>query len=338
MNRYLFAVVFFVGLSFQLKAQVKNIDPNANVSPRARVIIDNDFGGDPDGLFQLVHHVLSPSVEIRAIIGSHIKVFGAGPKTAAYACTVADEVLKTMNLSGKYPLLKGADSGLADIKTPRVSEGAQAIIKEAMRQDTKQPLYVVCGAGLTTIASALLMEPAIANKIILVWIGGAEYTDIAIPPPGFTPVEYNMDIDIKAAQVVFNVSSVPLWQIPRNVYRQAIMSYAELQQQVKGRGEIGKLLVGKLEEVMKMALKYNFNVGETYVIGDSPLVLFTALQSSFEPDPASSFYVWKAAPTVTDTGLYQYNHKGRPVRVYTQIDNRLMFGDFIAKLALFTGK
>jgi hypothetical protein len=33
-------------------------------APRQRIIIDNDFGGDPDGLFQLAHHLASPSVEI----------------------------------------------------------------------------------------------------------------------------------------------------------------------------------------------------------------------------------------------------------------------------------
>jgi purine nucleosidase len=38
------------------------------------VIIDNDFSGDPDDLFALVHHVLSPSVEIPLIIGSHLSV------------------------------------------------------------------------------------------------------------------------------------------------------------------------------------------------------------------------------------------------------------------------
>jgi purine nucleosidase len=37
-----------------------------------RVIIDNDFSGDPDDLFALVHHVLSPSVEIPLIIASHL--------------------------------------------------------------------------------------------------------------------------------------------------------------------------------------------------------------------------------------------------------------------------
>lgn len=40
--------------------------------PRQRVILDNDFSGDPDGLFQLAHHLASPSVEIPFVIGSHI--------------------------------------------------------------------------------------------------------------------------------------------------------------------------------------------------------------------------------------------------------------------------
>jgi len=40
--------------------------------PACRVVIDNDFAGDPDGLFQLAHHLLSPSVDIRAIIASRM--------------------------------------------------------------------------------------------------------------------------------------------------------------------------------------------------------------------------------------------------------------------------
>jgi hypothetical protein len=55
-------------ISFSQKETNNNI-----VTPRMRVIVDNDFSGDPDGLFQLTHILLSPSVEIRAIIGSHLK-------------------------------------------------------------------------------------------------------------------------------------------------------------------------------------------------------------------------------------------------------------------------
>jgi len=42
-----------------------------------------------------------------------------------------------------------------------------------------------------------------------------------------------------------------------------------------------------------MVQKFNLKIGETYIMGDSPLVLLTALQSSFEADPSSSSYVIK---------------------------------------------
>ena len=47
----------FVG--FSASVQKKSVLAEVAIEPRIRVIVDNDFGGDPDGLFQLVHQVLS---------------------------------------------------------------------------------------------------------------------------------------------------------------------------------------------------------------------------------------------------------------------------------------
>lgn len=187
------------------------------VKPRMRVIIDNDFGGDPDGLFQLVHHLLSPSVEIRGIIGSHLKPgdgFDRSNITAIHAREKIEEVLSLMNLNKVFPVYEGSNNALENKNTPQQSDAANAIIKEAMRDDTKLPLFVVCGAGLTDLASAYLLKPEIANRLTLIWIGGPEYIDIALPPPGYTSLEYNLGIDIKAAQIIFNTSAIPIWQIP----------------------------------------------------------------------------------------------------------------------------
>lgn len=38
--------------------------------PRARVLLVNDLSGDVDGLFAAAHMLLSPSIELRAIIGT----------------------------------------------------------------------------------------------------------------------------------------------------------------------------------------------------------------------------------------------------------------------------
>lgn len=326
-------IILLIGSGIQ--AQKLPTNTQEIIDTRARVIIVNDFGGDPDGLFHLAHQLMSPTTEVKAIIGS--KQYDGGfygyPGDPTYSSKMATDLLKVMQLDNKYKVLKGAASGLKDTLTPKASEGAKAIIKEAMRTDTKKPLYVLCGAGLTDIASAYLMEPKIADRLTLIWIGGTEYEGLAVPPPGADKSwEYNTGIDPKAVQVIFNNSNIPIWQIPRNAYRQALISYAEMSYKIRGSGPIGDYLVGRLEDLMKRA---NSSLGEAYALGDSPLVLLTALQSSWEVDPSSSDYVIKPAPTVNDKGFFNETKDGRQIRVYTKIDTRLMFGDFFAKLALF---
>ncbi|QNF35801.1 nucleoside hydrolase [Adhaeribacter swui] len=307
------------------------------VTPRMRVIVDNDFSGDPDGLFQLAHLLLSPSVEIRAIIGSHLKVgdgFDASKTQAQNAANKAKELLQIMQVKRSVPIIAGSNTGMVNDSTPVKSEAVNFIIKEALRTDTQLPLYVLAGAGLTEIASALLTTPRIADKLTLIWIGGPEYPELALPPPNYSNPEYNLNIDKAAARVVFNQSTVPIWQVPRNAYRQALLPYSQLLLKIKPHGKTGAYLTGLLENLMTRIQKY-LNIGETYILGDSPLVLLTALQSSFEADPSSSAYVIKLAPKINEQGAYEFNHTGRPIRVYTRLDVNLMFNDFFAKLELF---
>lgn len=307
------------------------------VGPRARVIVDNDFSGDPDDLVQMAHHLLSPSVEIRAIIASHLSVgdpWDRSTQQVANALAKINELLDVMGLAGRHLVLKGAETALPAPGRPQVTPAAEAIIAEAMRKDTDLPLYFAAGAGLTELASAWLMEPRIGKRITLVWIGGPEYADMAPPPPGSSGPEYNLRIDIAAAQVVFNQSDIAIWQVPRSTYRQLLLSYAELLTNVRPHGALGRYLADNIERVMQWTSGFRHGIGETYVMGDSPLVTLTALQSSFEADPSSSSYVTRPAPEIADDGSYVPDSGGRPIRVHTQIDGRLTFGDFFAKLQL----
>ena len=296
--------------------------------PRMRVIVDNDFGGDPDGLFQLAHQVLSPSAEIRAIVGSHhYDDFFGNPGTSAFACKMAKEVLSVMHCDS-LTVYVGAEGKFTNIKEPLESEGARAIIAEAMRED-KRPLYVLCGAGLTNIAAAYLMEPRIAERITaVVWIGGPEYADLCRNQLQ-KQREYNQGIDPIASQVVFNHSNLHIWQIPRDVYRQALYSYPELEECIGKSGKTGNYLMERLAVPFKWM---HGGLGETYILGDSPLVLVTALLSPWESDPSSCEYVIRKTPFMNDNGFYNENPTGRPIRIFTRIDGRLMFEDLIAKL------
>jgi hypothetical protein len=303
--------------------------------PRYRVVSDNDYSGDPDGLYQLVHHLLSPSVDVRAVIGSHLAPgdpFDPSTQQATNAYRRVLEVLRLMGLTGRIQAYPGANAGLVDAHTAQRSAGAQAIVREAMRTDSSLPLFATFGAGLTELASAYLIEPRIADRLTAVWIGGPEYPDLGTPPPGASGIEYNLNIDVTAAQVVFNDSTIPLWQVPRNVYRQCLVSMTELLTRVRPAGPLGAYLYQHVFDIFELAAGAGLNLGETYILGDSPLVLLTALQSSFQPDPSSSRYVTRFTPRINDDGTYTERTGGRRIRIYTNLDVRLMFADLFVKL------
>ena len=153
----------------------------------------------------------------------------------------------------------------------------------------------------------------------------------SLAPPGAPAAEYNTAIDPIAAQVVLDDSDLVIWQIPRNSYREALASSAEMQ--TWRVTPLGAYLVDALAAMGEMAAGSGFQIGETYALGDSPLVLLTALQSSFEAWPSSSRSQLLPAPVLDDTGAYTGEVvPDRTIRVWSDLDTRLLMADLNAKL------
>jgi len=305
--------------------------------PRFRVITDNDYAGDPDGLVQLAHHLLSPSVEITGIISSHLRPGDDWDLTGdavSEGVRLVRELAAVMRYQELPQLVMGSKVPLKNIEEPAISPGAQLIVDEANRQDVDTPLYVVCGGSLTSIASAWLMDPTIASKLTVIWIGGPEYPGHRVPPPNAMPIEYNLLEDLIAGQVVFNKSDLNLWQIPRDAYRDCNASTAELITRMKNKSELGEYLFEKISAVARRGIKYTGYFSEMYSLGDSPLVLLTALQTGFEPAPSSSEWVDLQCPQIDDNGQYHFGAQSKLVRVFTHLDVRMMFEDMYAKFEL----
>jgi hypothetical protein len=302
-----------------------------------RVIADNDFAGDPDGIIQLAHHLLSPSVEMRGIISSHLRSDDHWNRTGDSVTAgihAIDELLKVMKMDTAAPIVRGADGPMKNRSTPQDSTGARLVIQEAMREDATTPLYFVCGGSLTTLASAWLLEPRISSRMIVVWIGGGEYPGSIPPPPGAPVCEYNLYEDLIAGQVVFNDSDLRIWHIPRDTYRQCNATLAELEVRMNQSGELGRYLFGKVEEAVSLAIKASNRFAEVYTMGDSALVLVTALQNSFEPAPSSSKFKEIPRLTLNDDGLYGNVAGENLITLFTDLDVRMMHEDLFAKLKL----
>ena len=63
------------------------------IAERCRVVVDNDWAGDPDGLVALAHHLLSRANRVVAVTGSaNSPVFGPPAGTAAAGARLAQEL------------------------------------------------------------------------------------------------------------------------------------------------------------------------------------------------------------------------------------------------------
>jgi len=293
------------------------------VAPLARVIVDNDYAGDPDGLVALAHQLLAPTTTVRVIASSFLNPAFPLPRAEAGGGAAAGRAL-AVALAGMIrppvaPVIAaGAERALDAVDVPRASDAARAIVAEALRDDP-MPLYLTCGGPLTNVASALLMEPRIAGRMTVIWIGGGAY-----PEGGW---EYNLASDVRAAQVVLNHSAVPLWQVPQPAYRTCQASIAELEETLGAGGALGAWLLHRFTGTRPDWLK----LGGTWPLGDSPLVLATALSSE------SSDFAERPAPLVGDDLRYASGAGARMIRVYSRIDFRLLWGDWLARLRRAAG-
>ena len=295
---------------------------------KVRMLVHTDCANEADDQFALAHHLMTPKLVVRGVIGAHFHKAGAMRGISDTAARSAEEirhVMELMDLAGACPVVQGTEEPLADEVTPRPSPATDMIIREALRTDDPRPLFLACQGSLTDVASAILLEPAICSKMTVIWIGGGRY-----PEGGF---EFNLMMDIAAANVVLR-SEVPLWQVPINVYKQMSVSLAELQCNVYPCGEIGKYLFTNMVKFnLAMADVPQWPHGEIWGLGDSPTVGLLLAES--EKD---DMYDLLPAPSVRYEDMtYDHSSPGRPIRVYKNANARLTLADFYAKLKLNYG-
>lgn len=121
-----------------------------------------------------------------------------------------NEILNLLTLMGneemKSNVYEGSRTYLPDEKTPVDSPAARHLCDLAMGYTEENPLYVVAIGAITNVASALIMKPEIADRIVVVWLGGHDKT-------WPNTAEFNMMQDVAAARVVFGCGS-PVVQLP----------------------------------------------------------------------------------------------------------------------------
>lgn len=300
-------------------------------SRKVRYLIHTDCKNEADDQYTVVHCLLTQMLEVKGIIAAHFNTCFGRFEDGATTKASYDEILKVldaMDMTGDYPVLMGAVRALPDENTPVDSEGARFIIEEAMKEDLR-PLYIGLQGSLTDLASAILLEPSICQKMTAIWIGGGMY------PEGGQ--EFNLMQDIAAANVVMR-SEMPLWQIPDNVYKNFAVSLAELQQKVRPCGKTGAFLFDELTqlnvELCNAMPDFSWPHGELWGLGDEGVV--AALMHEKQ---RTDLYHMVPAPLIDpETMGYIPQNDTRAIRIYDKLDYRLTLDDLFAKLYVYGAK
>ena len=105
--------------------------------------------------------------------------------------------------------------------------------------------------------------------------------------------EFNLGNDVNAVNVVFG-STMPVWQVPKNVYEMMPVSMAELEYRVRPQGAVGRYLFDQLVAYSQTpeSRASAFRTGESWVLGDNPA-----------PGPVSYTHLIHPMGVIIDTDL-----------------------------------
>ena len=178
-------------------------------TPRGIVdaVIDTDAYNEIDDQFAISYALRSPErLKVQALYAApFLNHRSVSPEDGMVKSE--KEIHKLLALLGEErEVYAGSRTYLPDENTPVISPAAEDLSRRAMAYSPEKPLYVVALGAITNVASALLLNPAIADRIVVVWLGGhsLEWPDNR---------EFNMQQDVAAARVVYG-SGAPLVMLP----------------------------------------------------------------------------------------------------------------------------
>ncbi len=301
---------------------------NENLLQKLRVpngvidaVLDTDTFNEIDDQFALSYMLLSPErISVKALYAAPFYNENSnGPEDGMVKSY--DEIITLLKLAGREDLIEntfyGSRSYMTDENTFVPSPAAEDLAKRAMNYTCDNPLYVVAIGAITNIASAIVMNPEIVDRIVIVWLGGhaLEWPNTA---------EFNMMQDVAAARVIFGCKAAVV-QLPcMGVVDRFTVTEPELNYWLNGKSALCDHLA---DATINAAHKYAKNKPWSRVIWDVTAVAFLLndddrfLQSKIIPAPIPEY-----------DHHYAYDPLRHPIRYVYAVNRDRLMEDLVRKL------
>ena len=278
------------------------------------MVLDTDTYNEIDDQFAVVYSLLSPdTVQVDALYAAPFsnRTTAAPAEGMELSYQEILRLLGRMGVSSDGFVFRGSTHYLPDWQHPERSAAALDLVARAM-ETQDDPLYVVAIGAITNVACAILMEPEIIERIVVVWLGGQ---------PLYWPNarHYNLGQDLPASRLVFDCG-VPLVHVPCDtVTSHLLTSVPELAHHVRGQGAIGDYLFEIFEAYVKRHAVLSKEIWDistiAYLIDDTWL-------------PTEIVH----SPVLTDQMTWSIDHSRHFMRQATFVKRDAIFRDLYAKL------
>ncbi len=286
------------------------------------VVLDTDTYNEIDDQFALAYMLLNPEkLRVKAICAAPFCNQNADTPSEGMEKSY-DEILHVLRLMGRGDLAgavyRGSRDYLADETTPQPSDAAEAIARLAMEHAPEKPLYVVAIGAITNVASALLLKPDIADRMVLVWLGGH-----ALDWPDTH--EFNLMQDVAAARVVLGCGAAVVLLPCMGVVSAFATGEPELRRWLDGKNALCDYLVkhtveaGSSESNISCWTRVIWDVTAVAWLLDGNFCLDRVI-----PSPIPEYdYHWAQDP------------RRHPMRYVYHINRDALFQDLFRKLSSF---
>jgi len=279
-----------------------------------RMVLDTDTYNEIDDQFAVVHALLSPErLRVEALYAAPFhNANSTGPADGMErSFAEIERLLDRLHRRDQVRVLRGARGYLAGADCPQESPAAHDLVRLAM--DGPDPLYVVAIGAITNVASALLLEPRLVRRVVIVWLGGN---------PLYWPTarEFNLEQDLHASRLVFDCG-VPLVHIPCQAVAALLQTTVpEIEKYLAGQGAIGEYLV----EIFKA--HHADHYARSKVIWDISTIGYL-LNPAWVPTQLVH------SPILTDQCTYSLDASRHFIRTAYTVYRDPIFRDFFRKVA-----
>ncbi len=272
-----------------------------------KAVLDTDAFNEIDDQFAIVYSYFSEKIDLQAIY--------AAPFFNDNSTNYEDgmeksykEILRVIDCCDKnstVPVLKGSRTTVTNSGCAVESEAADHLIKLAKESD--EIIYVMAIGAITNIASAIMKDPSIAEKLCIIWLAAKQthFPDVE---------EFNLAQDYKAGQIVLN-SGAPLLLCPAFNVVCALGAKIELIRELKGHNP---------------AAEYVYNLGEGYFKGAGEpsnwlRVLWDIAAPAIIDNPACAEIEIITAPVFTDSRTYAFDSTRHQIMMLNSIDRETTY-------------